>query len=128
MIENLETAAENAVASKVHELKDKGCRFVTMTACTNSDGTVDVFYSFDKDYKLYTLKTTVQAGTSLRSISDIYLAAAFAENEISELFEVSFANLAVDYGGHFILADGAPESPFGAGVIIERKGGSNAEQ
>lgn len=127
MIDNLETVIDIGVAARVHELKDQGYRFVTMTACTNDDGTVDIFYSFDKNYELCTIKTTVEAGKTLSSISDIYLAAAFAENEISELFEVNFSDLVVDYGGHFILADGAPSSPFGAGVIIERKGGSNAE-
>jgi len=127
MIDNLEILNDTDVAARVHELKDQGYRFVTMTGCTNGDGTVDIFYSFDKDCKLCTLKTTVEAGKTIRSISDIYLAAAFAENEISELFEVKFSGLVVDYGGHFILADGAPSSPFGAGVIIERKDGNNAK-
>lgn len=128
MIDNIENVSTENIAAKVHELKDNGCRFVTMTACANSDGMIDIFYSFDKNLKLFTLKLTVESGTVICSISDIFIAAAFAENEIKELFDVDFSGLAVDYGGHFILADGAPESPFGAGVIIERKGGGNAEQ
>lgn len=127
MIDNLEIISEDAVSPKVHELKDGGYRFVTITACTNTDGTVDIFYSFDKNFKLCTLKITVKAGDTVRSISDIYIASAFAENEIGELFEVNFSGLAVDYGGHFILAQGAPESPFGAGIIIERKDGGNGK-
>lgn len=125
MIENLEMLPDSGIGARAHELKDAGYRFVTMTACTNADETVDIFYSFDRDYELVTLKTTVKAGAVVHSLSDVYLAAAFVENEISELFEVSFSGMAVDYGGRFILAEGAPESPFGAGVIIERKGGSN---
>lgn len=124
MIENLETLPEAGITARAHELHDSGYRFVTMTACTNPDGTVDIFYSFDLDFNLVTLKTTVEAGSTVKSISDVYLAAAYVENEISELFDVKFSGLAVNFGGRFILAEGAPESPFGAGVIIERKGGN----
>lgn len=129
MIDNLETLPTENIHERVHELHDSGYRFVTMTACTNQDGTVDIYYSFDLEFKLITLKATVDAGFTVRSISDIYLAAAFVENEIGELFEVKFKGLAVDYGGRFMLAEGAPVSPFGAGIIVERKGVSgNAGQ
>lgn len=123
MIENLEILEESAVTHRAHTLKSTGYRFVTMTACTNEDGTVDLFYSFDRELELITLKLTAAAGATVKSISDVYLAAAFVENEISELFDVKFSGLAIDYGGRFMLAEGAPDSPFGAGVIIERKGG-----
>lgn len=124
MIENLEILPIEGIRTRAHDLKASGFRFVTMTACTNSDETVDIFYSFDYEYKLVTLKTTVPAGAIVHSLSEVYLAAAFVENEISELFEVKFSDLAIDYGGRFMLAEGAPDSPFGAGVIIERKGGN----
>jgi NADH:ubiquinone oxidoreductase subunit C len=124
MIDNLEILPVDGIRGRAHDLKVSGFRFVTMTACTNSDETVDIFYSFDYEYKLVTLKTTVPAGATVHSLSDVYLAAAFVENEISELFEVKFSDLAIDYGGRFMLAEGAPDSPFGAGVIIERKGGN----
>ena len=125
MIDNLEILPIEGIHKRTHELKDSGYRFVTMTSCSNDDATVDIFYSFDKSYKLITLKTTVEAGFKMRSVSDVFLAAAFVENEISELFDIKFSGLAVDYGGHFMLADGAPESPFGAGVVIERRGGNS---
>jgi NADH:ubiquinone oxidoreductase subunit C len=96
---------------------------VTRTCCNNADGTYDVFYSFDKDYALTNLKTTVREDEEVASISNIYLAAAFAENEIAELFGVKIAGLAIDYGGHFMLSDDAPDSPFGKGVILVQKGG-----
>jgi ech hydrogenase subunit D len=123
MIDNLETLEIEGINARAHALKDSGYRFVTMTACTNADETVDIYYSFDCNYKLVTVKATVKAGSTVPSLSGVFLAAAFVENEIGELFEVSFSGLAIDYGGRFILAEGSPESPFGAGVIIERKGG-----
>jgi ech hydrogenase subunit D len=118
VIENLEVLEPAVMHHHVHEIADAGYRYVTMTSCSNEDGSFDLFYSFDKDYKLITLKTTVGHDEPVASISNIYLAAAFAENEISELFGVNITGKAIDYGGHFILADGAPESPFGKGVIL----------
>lgn len=127
MIENLETLEPAAVPGRVHELADAGYRFVTITCCTNEDGSYDLFYSFDKDYFLLTLKITLPQGEAVESISATYLAAVFAENEISELFGVTINNKAIDYGGHFLLSEGAPDQPFGPGVVVVKKeGGKNA--
>ncbi len=121
MLENLETMPAESIRARAEELKRGGFRFVTETACQNGEGTLDLFYSFDREGKLATLKATVSEGEHVRSLSDVYLAAAFVENEIGELFGLVFDGIAVDYGGHFILAQGAPETPFGSGVIIERR-------
>lgn len=121
MLENLETMPAENIRARAEELKRGGFRFVTETACQNGDGTLDLFYSFDREGRLATLQTTVSEGAHVRSVSDVYLAAAFVENEIGELFGLVFEGIAVDYGGHFILAQGAPETPFGSGVIIERR-------
>lgn len=127
MIDNLEIVEPGAVHHRVHEISDAGYRFVTMTCCSNDDGSFDIFYAFDLEYKMLTLKTTLKADEAIDSVSNIYLAAAFAENEISELFGVKINHMAIDYGGHFILSEGAPESPFGKGVIlVNKEGGNNA--
>ena len=123
MIENLETLPVSAIAARAHELKDSGYRYVTMTSCTNDDKTIDLLYSFDKDLKLVNLKTTVNEGEEVPSLSSVYLCAAYVENEISEEFDIKFSGLVVDYKGRFFLAQGAPESPFGTGIIVERKDG-----
>jgi ech hydrogenase subunit D len=123
MIENLETVALADIPGRVHRLQDAGYRFVTITCCENPDGTFDLFYSFDKDLELVTLKTTFAKDTAVRSVSNIYLAAAFVENETAELFGVHFTDLAIDYGGNFILSDQSPEAPLGKGVILVNKDG-----
>lgn len=120
MLENLEIMEQTKIISKVLEFRNRKYRFVTITACTNSDLSVDLIYSFEKNNQLYNLKTTVEKAGTVESITEIYLAAAFAENEIIELYGIKFSDLVLDYGGHFMLAKGAPESPFGSGVIIER--------
>lgn len=126
MIENLEILETEQIPGRVHTLADEGYRFITMTCCSNDDGSSDLFYSFDRDYELVSLKTTVAQGTTVISISNIFLASSFVENEIAELFDVKFSGLAINYGGRFILSQDAPESPFGKGVIIVNKdGGSN---
>jgi Ni,Fe-hydrogenase III component G len=121
MIDNEEIVPIESVIPKTLEFKNRKFRFVTITACSNSDGTIDLIYSFDKDLELFNIKTTVEANSEVASISTIFLAAAFAENEIKELFGLKFSNLVVDYGGHFMLTQKAPSSPFGPGVIIERR-------
>jgi ech hydrogenase subunit D len=123
MIENLEILHVDAILERAQELKFSGYRYVTMTSCINDDKTIDLYYSFDKDLKLVTLKTTVNEGEEVPSLSPVYICAAYVENEISEEFGVKFKNLLVDYKGRFFLAQGAPESPFGTGIIIERKDG-----
>lgn len=126
-IPDLEILAPEAVFSRALEFRGRGWRFVTITCCNNKDGTFDLFYSFDQALVLRTFKTTVTQGASIPSISPVYLAAAFAENEIKELFGLSFTELVLDYGGRFMLAQDAPETPFGGGVIIERRDTGKAE-
>lgn len=123
MINNLEVLNAETIPNRVHELSDEGYRFVTMTCCSNKDGTFDIFYSFDKELKLANLKMTVPPNTGVQSISQTYLCAAFVENEISELFGIPFTGLAIDYGGKFILSEGAPDAPFGRGIVIVNKDG-----
>lgn len=127
MLDNVEILKPAAVLPRVHELCDTGYRYVTITCCTNPDGTFDLFYAFDKDYQMLTLKTTLQPEEKIPSISGIYLAGAFAENEISEMFGVPITGKAIDYGGRFMLSEGSPKTPFGPGVIIVKKdGGAHA--
>jgi ech hydrogenase subunit D len=127
MIDNVEILEPDAVHHRVQELLNMGYRFVTITCCNNAGSTFDLFYSFDLDYKLLNVKTTIDENEAVPSVSDVYLAAAFAENEISELFGVKINGLAIDYGGHFMLSDDSPESPFGKGIIlVNREGGKNA--
>lgn len=124
MLDNVEVLEPAAVLPRVHEMADTGYRYVTITCCTNPDGTYDLFYAFDKDYRMVTLKTTLQPEEAIPSISGVYLAGAFAENEISELFGVEIDGKAIDYGGRFVLSEGSPESPFGKGVILVKKEGA----
>jgi ech hydrogenase subunit D len=50
---------------------------------------------------LLNLKLEVKEGQEVASISDIVWHAFIYENEMHDLFGVTFKNLALDYGGHF---------------------------
>lgn len=122
MIENIEAVGLDEILSVARKRLEQGCRFVTITCCGSGDG-FDLIYSFDKDLELFNYRVSIQREDTVPSLSSVYLAAAFVENEIKELFGVHFDGLAVDYGGRFVITENAPQSPFGCGVILEKKGG-----
>jgi len=95
---------------QVAACKPMGYRFVTMS-CVDVGGAFDIIYHFDKDYTLRNLRMRIEDGQSIPSISSVYFAAALVENEIKDLFGLSFTGLALDYEGRFILSEGAPTAP-----------------
>lgn len=122
MIENIETVEPSQILATANRYHEQGCRFVTITSCAQNDG-FDLIYSFDKDLHLFNFRVSVSKDEVVPSLSPVYLAAAFVENEIKELFGIRFEGLAVDYGGRFVISENTPQSPFGCGVILEKKGG-----
>jgi NADH:ubiquinone oxidoreductase subunit C len=95
---------------QVASCKPMGYRFVTIS-CVDVGGAFDLIYHFDKDYSLRNMRLRIEEGQSVPSISSIYFAAALVENEIKDLFGLSFTGLALDYEGRFILSEGAPTAP-----------------
>ena len=77
----------------------KGYRFVTMTVADNGED-FDVFYHFDLNYELFTLKLNLKKGKPLQSISKICFPALLVENE-----------MLIDYNKLFILSADAPVQP-----------------
>lgn len=125
-MDNAKTIESQAVTPEtlrpiVSGLCRKNYRYVTVTCCNNRDGSFDLIYSFDRNLDLCNLLLCVQKADVVPSISGVVLAAAFAENEISELFGLHFEGLAIDYGGRFIVTEGTPEEPFGKGIMVVNK-------
>lgn len=109
---------ENIIEIKKDQLLDisqkmiyDNYRFVTATCVDNGNGTLDVFYHFDKDLEILHYKFTVQKGEEVPSISGIYFCALLVENEMKELFGLNVTNIIIDYQGHLLLSEGAPENP-----------------
>lgn len=81
--------------------KADGWRYV-QTLAVNTESGVDVVYSFMKDASLENhIVKAVGKGDVLDSITDSYLEAFVWENEIHDLFGVSFKDIALDFEGTF---------------------------
>jgi len=96
----------NEVAARRHQ----GYRFVTVT-CVDLGDRFDIVYHFDKDYVLHNLRLSLGRTEELPSISPIFFAAVLVENELKDLFGIPVTDLAIDYGGRFLLSEGSPVAP-----------------
>ena len=85
----------------VQDTKSLGYRLVQICA-TLVDESIEVLYTFEKKNELQNYKFVIDARTpELQSITAIYHYAFIYENEMHDLFGVTFKNLALDYGGTF---------------------------
>ncbi len=124
MIQNLSEISVDQLLGKVQDMFHQGYRFVTSTSVDIGEEGVDITYHFDKNYEMVNYRIKVPKGEQIPSISGIYFSAAIVENEIKELFGVDFLGMVVDYGGHMLLTDDAPENPMlRQQIIIEKREG-----
>jgi ech hydrogenase subunit D len=103
---------------RVEELRDNGNRLVQMHATRVAEDNYEINYSFDKDYKLQTLRLNITPETELPSITGIYWGAFMYENEIHELFGIGIRGINVDFKG--TLYKKKIKNPFAAAPV---KGG-----
>ncbi|MCL2492670.1 MAG: NADH-quinone oxidoreductase subunit C [Clostridiales bacterium] len=99
------------------ELRTAGYRLGQACATLLGDQ-LELLYSFEKDNVLRNEKLTVDAAApELPSITPIYSYAFVYENEMHDLFGITFRNLSLDYGGAFYkIARETPWNPkFGGG-------------
>ncbi|ACM60186.1 respiratory-subunit NADH dehydrogenase subunit [Caldicellulosiruptor bescii] len=122
MLQNLKELQKEDLRKEVLALKADGYRFVTATCVDLGDGRFDIIYHFDKDYRLTNIRITAQAEEKVPSISDIYFAAVFVENEIKDLFGIEFENLLIDYEGKFMITEEL-ESPMRKKPVVKVKKG-----
>jgi hypothetical protein len=57
------------------------------------------------------LRFTVAKDEEVPSLTGISLAAALTENEMKELFGLNVKDIAIDFGGHMLLAQDSPVLP-----------------
>lgn len=110
-MENTAELTKEQLLGQAQTMIYEGYRFVTATCVDNGDGTFDIIYHFDRDLELVSFRVTINRDEELPSISKIYFCALFVENEMKELFGLKVTNIAIDYGGHLLLSEGAPENP-----------------
>jgi ech hydrogenase subunit D len=90
----------DAIESKADEMKKAGYRIEQICA-RSKDGVTTLLYSFDKDFDLQNFRVTVPQNMTAPSISKYYWAAFIYENEVHDLFGVTFTGLVLDYKGNF---------------------------
>jgi ech hydrogenase subunit D len=106
------TTREIAVADLVKEtgaFKTKGCRLLQI-GCTGIGDAYEINYTFEKDDAFETVRITVHDGDVIPSIAEHYWASFIYENEIHDLYGLTFAGMSIDFGGH--LYHTAIETPF----------------
>ena len=110
--QTLELIPLEALLDKVGALRTQGYRLVQIGA-TRLPESVEMTYSFDRDYRLTNLRLQVPATEArIPSISSIYWCAFLYENELHDLFNVQVDGMAVDFHGH--LYETSVKFPFGS--------------
>jgi ech hydrogenase subunit D len=98
------------IAAKAAALAKEGYRLVQI-CCTALPETLEVTYSFDKEYSLENYRVVLQrSDPSLPSITGAYLAAFTYENELQDLFGIKVSDMALNFNGNFYRI--AQKTPF----------------
>jgi ech hydrogenase subunit D len=102
----------DTLVAEVKALCDQGWRLVQI-GVTSLGETLEVNYSFDLEQKFRNLRLQLPAaGARLPSVSGVYWCAFLYENEIHDLFGMSFDGLVLDFKGN--LYQTAKPFPFAA--------------
>jgi ech hydrogenase subunit D len=100
------------LVAEVTSLRDQGWRFVQV-GVTSLGEDLEVNYTFDLNQKFRNLRLQIPAaGAHLPSVSGVYWCAFLYENEIHDLFGITFDGLVLDFKGHFYQT--AKPFPFAA--------------
>ena len=92
--------AAGDLLEKAMDLKAEGYR-LGQACCTNVADGFELLYSFDKDHTLLNLKLNITKDDEVISITGPYWPAFIYENEMHDLFGITFKHNALDFGGHF---------------------------
>lgn len=104
---SLETLVGEAAKTRA-----EGYRFVTVSCVELDETLVDLLYHFDLDLDLKHLRLTTSRNDPIPSISPVYFAAFLVENEIQDLFGLTFQGLPIDYQHTFYLEQEVKQTPF----------------
>jgi len=111
MVQNFVPVTVSELNFKVRDLISDGYRLGQACCSKIADG-YELLYSFDKDHDLLNLKLKLSEGEDVTSITNVCWPAFVYENEIHDLFGITFKHLALDYGGHFYkLTEPTPWNP-----------------
>ena len=93
--------AADAIHEDAAARKADGWRYVQTLAVNTEEG-IDLIYSYMRDGLLENrVVKALPPHATVPSVTDEFLAAFVFENEIHDLFGISFEGLAIDFGGNF---------------------------
>ncbi|MFA5072544.1 MAG: NADH-quinone oxidoreductase subunit C [Nitrospirota bacterium] len=120
MISNVTEISKDQLLSEAQKMSGQGYRFVTASCVDLGEDKLNVIYHFDKNTELTNFRIAVKRGEEVPSISATYLCAVLVENEMKELFGLNVTNIAIDYGGHFLLTPEALKNPQSKITIVQK--------
>lgn len=111
-MENIKEINKNEIVSEGKKVLDGGGKFVT-AVCNDLGEKLEVtyFFSSNRGTELMGLRYTLGKDEEVASLSGTTLATVLIENEMKELFGLKVKDLAIDYGGHLLLAQDSPVTP-----------------
>jgi ech hydrogenase subunit D len=86
---------------EVKRLSDRGARMIQL-GCTQDGEVFELNYSFDIDGGFENIRVCTNGNEVIPSVSNIYLCSFIYENEIHDLYGITFEGIAVDYKGTLI--------------------------
>jgi len=125
-MDNIKTVDKNSLLSEGKKLLDAGGKFVS-AVCNDLDPDLEVtyFFSSNRGTNMTGLRYMVVKGEEVPSLSGFTLATVLIENEMKELFGLQVTGIAIDYGGHMLLAHDSPVTPMLKEKKAEPKGEKN---
>lgn len=111
MIENIVEINKENLIDEVQKMKDEGYRFIT-ASCVDMGQEFMIYYHFDKGNSMKHLKIISSKEEEIPSISNVYFAGVLVENEMKDLFGVKIKDMAIDYGGKFLITGDVGVPPF----------------
>jgi len=111
-MENIKEIKKEEFMIEGKKFLDAGGKFVT-AVCSDLDEYLEVTYFFSKNAgtEMTGLRFKVAKDEEVQSFSGVTLATVLIENEMKELFGLKVNGLAIDYGGHLLLAQDSPTTP-----------------
>ena len=111
-MENMKAITKDELLNEGEKLLTGGAKFVT-AVCRDLGEQLEVtyFFSLKGGTEMYPLRYTVNKEEEVPSFSQITLATVLIENEMKEMFGLKVKDLALDFGGHLLLAQDSPVTP-----------------
>ncbi len=119
--QSISDITEDVLLKTVQKKWDEGARLVVIICSKTEDG-FEILYTFEKEQVLDTLRLKV-TGKVVPSISGIYLCAFSHENEIADLYGLTFDGLVLNYQGRYLIT--SVPHPFGEPSVTVKKGGES---